>query len=181
MKKKYDWNALKCEYVTGDISAAALAKKYSINKQTLYRHYQIERWSELRKEYLSGVMEKCADKAAYIAAMRLSKEMDIAGRLSDILQEAADDKKQFNRYLVREKNADGETSTEEKIFEKLDMQSLNGAIKALSSLENIRRVMCDVISPAQERRLNILEKKANGTDEKEKSGGGVVILPEVED
>ena len=78
MRKKYDWNALKTEFVTSDISAAALSKKHGIHPATLYRHYQIERWQEARQEYLGSVMEKCADKAAYIAAIKLSKELDMA-------------------------------------------------------------------------------------------------------
>ena len=36
MKEKYNWNALKTEFVTGDITVAALAKKHNINKQIGY-------------------------------------------------------------------------------------------------------------------------------------------------
>ena len=49
MKTKYDWNALKTEFVTGEITAGALAKKHNINPATLYRHYQIERWNEAKR------------------------------------------------------------------------------------------------------------------------------------
>lgn len=181
MKKKYDWNALKTEFVTSDITAAALAKKHNINPATLYRHYQIERWNEARREYLGNVMEKCADKAAYIAAMKLAKEIDIANKLSDVLDEAVSDKKQFQRYVVKEKDADGTTVTDEKIFGKVDMQSLNNALKALQTLEEIKRVMYGIATPLEERKLRMAEEKMSGSDNtEEKNETGVVILPPTE-
>lgn len=176
MKTKYDWNALKTEFVTGEITAAALAKKHKINPATLYRHYQIERWSDAKREYLENVMEKCADKAAYIAAMKLAKEIQIADKLSDVLNEAADDKNQFYRYIVKEKAEDGSTVTDEKVFSKVDMNSLNNAIKALRSLEEIKRVMYGILSPAEERKMRLEEEKKN-TPGDEELQTGVVMLP----
>lgn len=170
MKQKYDWNALKCEYVTGDITAAELAKKHGINKNSVYRHCQTERWNEEKRHYLADVLEKCADKAAYIAAMRLSEEMDIAARLGEALGGAAKDAHQFNRYIVREKYEDGSTGTEEKLFDKLDMKSLSEAIKALTSLEALRRAMENAAKVAE----------SEQAPEKEPQGG-VVILPQIKE
>lgn len=176
MKTKYDWNALKTEFVTGEITAGALAKKHNINPATLYRHYQIERWSEAKREYLENVMEKCADKAAYIAAIKLAKEIKIADKLSDVLDEAAGDKNQFYRYIVKEKTEDGATVTDEKVFSKMDMTSLNNAIKALRSLEEIKRVMYGILSPVEERKISLEEEKKN-TGSNENGQTGVVMLP----
>ena len=176
MKTKYDWNALKTEFVTGEITAAALAKKHNINPTTLYRHYQIERWNEAKREYLENVMEKCADKAAYIAAIKLAKEIKIADKLSDVLDEAAGDKNQFYRYIVKEKTEDGATVTDEKVFSKMDMTSFNNAIKALRSLEEIKRVMYGILSPQEERKIGLEEEKKN-TISDEKGQTGVVMLP----
>ncbi len=179
-KKNYDWNAIKTEYVTGDITVSALAKKYGINSATVYRHYQIERWNELKKDYLENVMEKCADNAAYIAAIKLAKEIDIANKLSGVLDEAASDKKQFQRHLVKGKDEDGKPVTEEVIFEKVDMESLNNAIKALKSLEEIKRVMYGIISPLEERKLGIKNAEINKTGNEENETG-IVMLPEIKE
>ena len=181
MRKKYDWNALKTEFVTGDISAAALAKKHNINPQTLYRHYQIERWSQAKREYLESVVEKCADKAAYLAAAKLSKELDIAETLSEVIGEAAADEKQFYRYLVKEKAEDGSTLTEEKVFGKLDMQALNNAIKALKSLEEIKCVMYGILSPADTAKMQLENSKLKNKTQEEAINSGVVLLPEIEE
>lgn len=180
MKSKYDWSALKTEFVTGDITAAGLAKKHNINPTTLYRHYQIERWSDAKKEYIENVMEKCADNAAYIAAIKLAKEIEIADKLADVLDEAVSDKKQFYRYIVKEKG-EGGSSEEERIFGKMDMQSLNNAIKALSSLEEIKRVMYGILSPMEERKLQLSRDNSAETGSSDESETGVVILPEVKE
>ena len=176
--KKYDWDALKTEFITGDISAAALAKKHGITPATLYRHYQIERWSEARREYRDSVMEKCADNAACMAAIKLAKEIDIADKLSDVLSEAIEDKKQFYRYIVKEKNG-SDSGEEERIFGKMDMQSLNNAIKALSALQEIKCVMYGILTPIEERKLQLGQEKAGESDETGETG--VVMLPPVDD
>ena len=60
------------------------------------------------------------------------------------------------------------------------MQAFNNAIKALDSLQEIKRGMQGILSPVEERRLQ-LEKIRNKTDENDNGETGVVILPEVED
>ena len=162
--EKYDWNALKTEFITGEMSVSALARKHNISYSTLLYRYRTENWNELKKEYRNSVFEKCADNAAYIAAITLTKELDIANRLSEVLFDASMDEKQFNRYLVK-----GKDFTEEVILDKLDIDSLNGAIKALKSLEEIKMVMNDVVNQKKEN-----EKELNQET-------GVVILPDIEE
>lgn len=176
-QKKYDWDTLKTEFVTGDISASELAEKHGINKGTLYRHYQIERWNDAKKEYRESIMEKCADNAACIAAIKLAKEIQIADKLSDVLNEAIDDKKQFYRYIVKEKNG-SDSGEEERIFGKMDMQSFTNAIKALTTLQEIKCAMYGILSPIEERKLQA-ERKNPSSDDEEQTG--VVMLPQVED
>ncbi len=163
MKRKHDWNALKAEFVTGDMTVSELSKKHGISYGTLYRHYQIEHWNKLREEYFDSVLEKCADNASYISAIALSKELDIAGKLSDVLLRASEDERQFNRYIVK-----GKEYTEELIFDKVDMDALNNAIKALKSLQEIKKVMNEAASP----------KEHKDEDTKET---GIVILPNIKE
>lgn len=178
MESKYDWNALKTEYITGDMSKAALAKKHKISYGTLYRHAQIDRWNEERKEHKANIAHKCADNAAYIAAVKLAKELDIANKLGDVLDDAAADTEQFRRYIVTEKCEGGTTQTEERVFDKVDMRALNDAIKALRSLEDIKSIMYGIVSPAEERRLALREKSLTVSDDGNETG--VVMLPEIE-
>lgn len=93
--------------------------------------------------------------------------MKIADKLLGVLDEAINDKKQFYRYIVKEKNG-SDSGEEERIFGKMDMQALNNAIKALDSLTEIKKVISGETSPGDN----------SGENGKET---GVVILPEVED
>jgi len=179
MKQKYDWTALKTEFVTGDMTVSSLAGKHNISPSTLYRRAQIERWNEAKRDYVQNVVDKCADNAACIAAIKLAKEIDIANKLSGVLDRAASDEKQFYRHLVKGKDEDGRPATEELIFEKVDMESLNNAIKALKSLEEIKRVMYGILTPAEERKLNAESLKQTKGDEAAQTG--VVMLPDIEE
>jgi len=157
VKGKYDWDALRSEYAASDISAAAFAKKHGISPSLIYSHIKRENWSALREEYKKNSAND-EDK--------LSREIDIADKLLGVLDDAVNDKTQFYRYIVKEKNG-ADSGEEERIFGKMDMQAFNNAIKALDSLQEIKRVMCGILSPEEE-----------STEENET---GVVILPEVED
>ncbi len=156
MKNKYDWNALREEFVSGGKPLADFAKEHSVKYATLYRHYKNEEWEKLRRE-------KSGETGI--------KEMDIADKLLGVLDEAINDKKQFYRYIVKEKNG-SDSGEEERIFGKMDMQALNNAIKALDSLSEIKRVITGEAFPSEN------SEKNDGNEEKET---GVVILPEVED
>ena len=107
----------------------------------------------------------------------LDKEIKIADKLTAVLGDAIDDEKQFYRYIVKEKNG-SDSGEEERIFEKMDMQAFNNAIKALDALAEIKRGMYGILSPLEERKL--ADNKTAG-NEKEENETGVVILPEVEE
>jgi hypothetical protein len=91
--------------------------------------------------------------------------MKIADKLLGVLDKAIKDKKQFYRYIVKEKNG-SDSGEEERVFGKMDMQAFNNAIKALDSLAEIKRG----IGGETKKQEDISEKET-----------GVVILPEVED
>lgn len=165
MKNKYDWNALRTEFIKGDMSVAAFAKKCGISYSSVHSHSKSEKWEELRKAF----RDKNGDGKESMAGDMLSKEFDIADKLLGVLDEAINDKKQFYRYIVKEKNG-SDSGEEERVFEKMDMQAFNNAIKALDSLQEIKRVMYGILSPAE-------GKGAEG----EENETGVVILPEVEE
>lgn len=103
----------------------------------------------------------CSEGAVKGTDVTLKKELVIADKLADVLLGALKDKKQFNRYLVK-----GKECTDEMIFKKVDIDSVNNAIKALKSLEEIKIAMHEVVSP---------ESK------EEKKDTGVVFLPEVKE
>lgn len=165
MKNKYDWDALREEFWGENCTLCAFAKKKGMNYATVYHHYKKEGWEKKKSEENPS--------------SPLEKEILIADKLTDVLDEAINDKKQFYRYIVKEKNG-SDSGEEERIFGKMDMQALNNAIKALDSLAEIKRVMYGILSPLEERKLSVSENKPTDSENKENETG-VVILPEVED
>lgn len=67
-KKKPDWNAVKAEYIGGDISQRDLADKYSIPYATLRDKAQAEKWTDARTKARQKGVEKSAQKAAQATA-----------------------------------------------------------------------------------------------------------------
>lgn len=175
MNFKYDWNSIRDEFIRGDTTPAALAKKYNISLSALYRHYKSENWGKLRNEY----KESTASVSEDITQEKLKKEIVIADKLTEVLDEAINDEKQFYRYIVKEKNG-ADSGEEERIFGKMDMQAFNNAIKALDSLQEIKRVMHGILTPAEERKMKLAEEKTEGGDTETKESG-VVILPEIKE
>ena len=166
MKKGYDWEKIKNEYLSENLTAAQLARKHNVSISTLRYHLKKENWEREKNSHETQVSQN------------FSKEMKIADKLADVLDEAISDKKQFYRYIVKEKDGTN-VSEEEKIFDKMDMQSLNNAIKALSSLEEIKRAMQGILSPLEERKMQL--SRAGTNDEGEENETGVVILPAVKE
>lgn len=63
-KKKPDWNAIRAEYIGGDISQRDMAEKYKIPYATLRDKAQAEKWTDARKKAREKSVEKSAQKAA---------------------------------------------------------------------------------------------------------------------
>ena len=89
-KNGIDWNAIRAEYLTGNISQQKLADKYGIPYPTLRDRAQRERWKESvdanREKIVKKALEKTAETAAdnaVIAANIKRKALLILERLFD--------------------------------------------------------------------------------------------------
>jgi len=90
-KDKYDWAAIKEEYVTASptISQVALAAKWGVNESTLAHRCSSEGWVEERKEYFRAIASKTRDLAQYREARGrvdlLESSYEIIGTLKDTI------------------------------------------------------------------------------------------------
>ena len=86
-----DWDKLKREYVTTDISQRKLAKKYDIPYSNLSRMATKDKWSDARTQFKSRVNAKSLAKAEAKATDYKSFLYDIAyrvaGQLNDLINE----------------------------------------------------------------------------------------------
>ena len=71
-----DWQTIKTEYITTDISLRQLAEKHGVSESTIFKKCSKEQWEALRKQHGSRVEAKILQKDA-------NKKADRASRLAD--------------------------------------------------------------------------------------------------
>ena len=119
MPVKYDREKLEREYMEGEKTLYALAKSQNIPYSTVKRYARQYGWRS------NNASKRFID---------MSKELRIADKLCDILKSALNDERQFQRYII--KNRDG---TDELILKKVDMHAVSDAVRALKTIEGIKR------------------------------------------
>ena len=62
-KKKPEWNKMKAEYISGNISQQELADKYGVPYPTLRDRANEEKWADIRKGARNKAIEKTIEKA----------------------------------------------------------------------------------------------------------------------
>lgn len=158
-----DWQAMKTEYITTDISYRDLAKKYGVHYTNISRRGGAEGWVEARNQYRTNTLSKTLEKSSNREASRLARLMDTTSKAIDVAVKAFEDGDQFNRYIVEtmEEYAvpdiedDGETAigmrkwTEEKIFQKIDTKALKDLTAVLKDLTGLMRDFYNIPTPAQ--------------------------------
>ena len=160
-----NWEKIKVEYITTDISLRKLAKKYDIPYSNISRRSANEEWVEQRHRYKAKVTSKTVEKNANREANRLARLMDTTSKAIDVAVKAFGDADQFNRYIVerREKYAfptTGEdeedpnliaekTWSEEQVYAKIDTKALKDMTAVLKDLTALMRDFYNMPTPAQ--------------------------------
>ena len=168
-RSKYDWDKLRTEYITSDLSLKDISDKYGVSQRLVNTKSAEQGWVDQRKEYNAKVVEKAVNKVAAKRANQLAKELAIADNISNVLKKALDDAEQFNRYIIdTTTRVDGTEirTSEEKTFEKVDMRALKDAAAALRLVEEMKRSMAGILrveeinrNRREEKRLKLEEEK----------------------
>jgi hypothetical protein len=134
MRRRIDWDQIKTEYVTTDISLRALASKHKVSMRYLADHSRLDGWVEQRQNYRTSVTRKAEQKIANRQSNELAGVLTSAFKIKDTISNAVDDPKQFNRYLVTSGSKGGAFETTEEIFEKVDTKAIKEMTSALKPL-----------------------------------------------
>lgn len=193
-----NWAKIKADYISDpNLSLKKLSQKYGIRKATIEKKSKADNWFAAKKKNLEKMSAQVCAKVSAKRADALAKEIMIADKAADVLLKAFDDAEQWNRYIVNETVSDENTSmstSNEKVFEKVDTRALKDAVQALKLIEELKRSMLNIQKIDQlnrerreerrlemeEERLKIEQQKANLSTGNE-DDFGVVILPEVLD
>lgn len=168
-RSKYDWDNIRTEYITSDLSLKDISDKYGVSQRLVNTKSAEQGWVDQRKKYNAKVVEKAVNKVAAKRANQLAKELTIADNISNVLKKALEDAEQFNRYIIdTTTRVDGTEirTSEEKTFEKVDMRALKDAAAALRLVEEMKRSMAGILrveeinrNRREEKRLKLEEEK----------------------
>lgn len=147
--KKYDWKAIRLEYIAGEISYRKLAEKHGVSFSTLKEVARREKWTDLRKSAQHKADTKFAEMVGKKQAERSAKILDVADKLLDKISET-----------IEGMGADI-----------LCSQSLKHLTSALKDLKEIKGVKSEIDLREQEARIAKLEKEA----QEEKEDNNIVV------
>ena len=165
-RRKIDWEKLKSEYVTSDISIKALSQKHKIDKNLIASHCKDEQWVKARKDYKMRVGMKTITKSCDKRANELSKVLDSSMLIRDRIFDAMSDPQQFNRYLVTKGRKGGEFETVEEVYDKVDTKAIREMTQALKAVEGLIRSLNNIPTEAEMQRLQLEREKFEMEKEK---------------
>lgn len=103
---KYDWEAIKKEYITKNISIQKLAEKYNIPYRTISNKAFSQKWADAKRDFRekkeTKTFEKTLEKVSEIDSDKLVKAIAIVDAFSDRVQTMMDDKDQFRRRIYQD-------------------------------------------------------------------------------
>lgn len=85
-----DWDAVRAEYLAGEIGCRKLAEKHGIPYQTIRDRATREQWTRLRREAREKSGKKAVQKAADLAAKNAAAAQRIRGKLLARLEKEID-------------------------------------------------------------------------------------------
>ncbi|MBQ3947656.1 MAG: hypothetical protein II656_03960 [Ruminococcus sp.] len=165
-RRKIDWDAIKTEYVTGNMGQNALIKKYKIDQKLVAKHSKEDGWVKARKEYREKVQAKAQEKFANKRANELAGVLSSSYKIRDTIEQALKDPQQFNRYLVTKGRKGGEFETVEEVHEKLDTKAIREMTQALKAVEGLIRSLNNIPTEAEMQRLQLERERFEMEKEK---------------
>lgn len=184
-----DWDAIKQEYISTNISQRELAEKYGVSVSSLGKRCASEGWSGLRKKFRKKVEKKTMEKISRKKACELAKIGDCADKLVRLIDDSLNDTATVRQTIVKivpSEDDEDEAEVEEYCLQKLDTKYLRQMTAAMKDLMEILRdvygkpniVECANMKNARERVEIEKAKAAAGmpTDDEEY---GIIEIPAV--
>ena len=133
---EWNWNEIKSEYVSSDVSYRQLCDKYGVPLHKLRVVAQNEKWVALREQARHKADIKIIEKVAQQGANHTLKIYEVADKLLEKIEDTLE------------------------AMEVIDSQSLKHFTSALKDLKDIRGIKSDIDLREQEARIEKLRKDA---------------------
>ena len=167
-----DWEAIKTEYITTDISYRSLADKYGMTYTRLHTRAFEEDWKSARDEYKDKLVKKSVDLICDEQAERIARAIRIGDKMLEKVEESlAEIDMILCKTTVSEKSVykgednmicDKTVSTEDYTQKKvaIDRAGLKQLSAVLKDLREIGIFRSELDKREQEARINKLRKDA---------------------
>lgn len=169
-----DWDAIKQEYISTNISQRELAEKYGVSVSSLGKRCASEGWSGLRKKFRKKVEKKTMEKISRKKACELAKIGDCADKLVRLINDSLNDTATVRQTIVKivpSEDDEDEAEVEEYCLQKLDTKYLRQMTAAMKDLMEILR---DVYGkPNIVERANMKNARERVEIEKAKAAAGI--------
>lgn len=173
-QKKIDWKLIKGEYVTGEISLAKIAKKYSVSASAVQKKSVKEKWAvEKRKQHKKAaekVAKKLNDKNVRKTMNDIERVCSAASKLIAKINRAIDEVDKREVVTVKTKktktngvNEKGQAQEVEETAKETNIAIYNGLVDTKSiteiskSLLNIKQVLAGTEQSENERTVGVIE------------------------
>lgn len=89
-----NWNELKIEYITTDISYRKMSAKYGIPMNTIVHAAKTAEWTKERKRYREKVVSKTLRKVSELESNKLAKLVRVSDNLDELIEQVMEAKKE---------------------------------------------------------------------------------------
>lgn len=172
-----DWQKIKTEYITTDISLRKLAQKYGIRYATVQDRSKKEGWITLRDQHRTSTVSKSISKISNKQADKLARIEGITDKLLMKLEQAVDE---LDLEIIKKKTKleeDGfEVTTESMVAQEggiVDRAGLRHLTAALKDLKEIQMLKSELDRQEQQARIDKLRKEA---EKEEKNNEPVRVI-----
>ena len=167
-----DWQAIKTEYITTDISLRKLSEKYGVRYATVQDRSKKEEWITLRDQHRTSTVSKSISKISNKQADKLARIEGITDKLLMKLEQAVDELDlEIIKKKVKTEDVNGETTTETMIAQEggiVDRAGLRHLTAALKDLKEIQMLKSELDRQEQEARIANLRKQAEKEEKQDK-------------
>lgn len=179
-----DWEAIKTEYITTDLSYRQLGQKHGLSHQMIAVRGKSGGWVELRRQYKAKVTAKTVDKMASKKASQRARVADLADKLLDKLEQAIDELDlRTTAYKVktvegnREEVVEYQEATQGGVVSRAGLRQLTAALK---DLKEVKDIVSELDKKEQEARIAALQSRSVTVDDDEDETGVILLPPRLE-
>lgn len=192
---KAEWEDIKLEYITTEISLRDLAQKHGVSFTACRTKCTRDGWVQARKDYYSSITQKSLQRLAKAESKNIADMITLAtGELMEKVKQATAELDVFVVETQAERkeygyDEDGRRISEDRRLKKsvetckrgvIDRQGLKALTSALKDLKEIAMIQTALQEQEQQARIEKLRKEAQQGEQGDKEDlYGIVLMPDI--